>query len=236
MKTVKELITQFKNTTVIGNDNVVVMHLTYDSRTIGEGSMFFAVKGTQVDGHQFIEDVINKGAAVIVCESLPQKIDETVTYIKVENSTEAMASIAAAFFDHPSKKLKRTRSCRCRPGRRPRRAPCRPNSRWWIRRRTRILPRARATLCARVNGRAGHDEQSPRNRACLRPGACVSGEPVAVHRGPARARHRIPVGRGERSHSDARTARQVAADSERALLRRPHPHPGYAGCRALYHF
>jgi len=106
LKTVKELITQLKNTTVIGNDNVVVMHLTYDSRTIDEGSMFFAVKGTQVDGHQFIDDVINKGAAVIVCESLPQKIDETVTYIKVENSTEAMASIAAAFFDHPSKKLK----------------------------------------------------------------------------------------------------------------------------------
>ena len=106
MKTVKELITQLKNTTVIGNENVVVMHLTYDSRTIGEGSMFFAVKGTQVDGHHFIDDVIDKGAAVIVCESLPQKIDETVTYIKVDNSTEAMASIAAAFFDHPSKKLK----------------------------------------------------------------------------------------------------------------------------------
>lgn len=106
MKTVKKLIQKIANAKVFGNENVSVLHLTYDSRNVGEGSMFFAVKGTQVDGHNFIDDVISKGVAAIVCEVLPTKIDKSVTYIKVNNSTEAMAFIAAEFYDHPSQKLK----------------------------------------------------------------------------------------------------------------------------------
>ena len=106
MKNVKQLIQKIAHSKVFGNENVSVLHLTYDSRNVGEGSMFFAVKGTQVDGHNFIEDVISKGVAAIVCEVLPTKIDESVTYIKVDNSTKAMAFIAAEFYGHPSQKLK----------------------------------------------------------------------------------------------------------------------------------
>lgn len=106
MKIVKELIQKIANAEIFGNENISVVHLTYDSRSVGEGSMFFAVKGTQVDGHNFIEEVISKGVAVILCEVLPTKIDESVTYIKVDNSTEAMAFIAAEFYDQPSQKLK----------------------------------------------------------------------------------------------------------------------------------
>jgi len=106
VKIVKELIQKIANAEIFGNENISVVHLTYDSRSVGEGSMFFAVKGTQVDGHNFIEEVISKGVAVILCEVLPTKIDESVTYIKVDNSTEAMAFIAAEFYDQPSQKLK----------------------------------------------------------------------------------------------------------------------------------
>ena len=108
MKTIQQLIQEIPNAEVIGNAGITVLHLTYDSRMVGEGSLFFAVKGTQVDGHKYITDVIEKGAAAIVCENLPETINNTVTYIKVNNTSEAMGLMAAEFYDHPSKKLKLT--------------------------------------------------------------------------------------------------------------------------------
>lgn len=108
MKTIQQLIQEIPNAEVIGNAGITVLHLTYDSRMVGEGSLFFAVKGTQVDGHKYINDVIEKGAAAIVCENLPETINNTVTYIKVNNTSEAMGLMAAEFYDHPSKKLKLT--------------------------------------------------------------------------------------------------------------------------------
>lgn len=108
MKTVKELISSLKQASVTGNEDITVLHLTYDSRNVGESSMFFAVRGTVVDGHTFIGDVVAKGAAAVVCEQLPASIDSAVTYIKVPNTTEAMAFIAAEFYDHPAEKLKLT--------------------------------------------------------------------------------------------------------------------------------
>ena len=108
MKTIQQLIQEIPNAEVIGNAGITVLHLTYDSRMVGEGSLFFALKGTQVDGHKYINDVIEKGAAAIVCENLPETINNTVTYIKVNNTSEAMGLMAAEFYDHPSKKLKLT--------------------------------------------------------------------------------------------------------------------------------
>jgi UDP-N-acetylmuramoyl-L-alanyl-D-glutamate--2,6-diaminopimelate ligase len=108
MKTIQQLIQAIPDAQVIGNANTTVLHLTYDSRMVGEGSLFFAVKGTQVDGHKYIADVIEKGTAAIVCEVLPEELNETVTYIIVNNTSEAMGLMAAEFYDHPSKKLKLT--------------------------------------------------------------------------------------------------------------------------------
>lgn len=108
MKTIAELIQHSSVKQVIGDTQLTVLHLTYDSRNVGEVSLFFAVKGTQVDGHTFIQSVIEKGAAAIVCETLPATLDETVTYIQVNNTSEAMANIAAEFYNHPSRKLKLT--------------------------------------------------------------------------------------------------------------------------------
>jgi UDP-N-acetylmuramoyl-L-alanyl-D-glutamate--2,6-diaminopimelate ligase len=68
--------------------------------------MFIATVGTVADGHQFISSAIEKGASVIVCEKLPKKLDATVTYVVVDNRSRAMGLIAAAYYQHPSKKLK----------------------------------------------------------------------------------------------------------------------------------
>ncbi len=91
---------------VTGNNQVSVLHLTYDSRQVGEGSMFFAIKGTITDGHHYMDEVAKKGIAAIVCEGLPEIIHPSVVYIRVKNTAEAMAYIASKFYDEPSSKLK----------------------------------------------------------------------------------------------------------------------------------
>lgn len=108
MKTIAQLIQDVPNALVTGNPEVTVLHLGYDSRQVGEGSLFFAIKGTQTDGHSYIADVVAKGVTAVVCEQLPAQLDPTVTYIHVSNSQKAMGLMAAAFYDYPSRKLKLT--------------------------------------------------------------------------------------------------------------------------------
>ena len=108
MKTLQQLIQAIPNVQVIGNTGVIIQHLTYDSRQVGVGSVFFAIAGTQVDGHKYINDVIEKGAVAIVCENLPTIINNVVSYIKVNNTSEVMGLMACAFYNHPSEKIKLT--------------------------------------------------------------------------------------------------------------------------------
>ncbi len=79
--------------------------LQYDSRKIEEGDCFFAVRGTQSDGHNYIGAAIDKGAVAIVCEQLPEQLNDGVSYVVVEDSNRAMADMAAAFYDYPSEEL-----------------------------------------------------------------------------------------------------------------------------------
>ena len=79
--------------------------LEYDSRKIKAGDCFFAVCGTQSDGHNYIASAIESGAVAVVCQTLPQQLNEGVSYIVVEDSNKAMADMAAAFYDYPSEEL-----------------------------------------------------------------------------------------------------------------------------------
>lgn len=90
----------------IGANNKVVTDVVCDSRKVSVGSLFVAVNGVNVDAHRFIPDVIAKGAGVIVCEVLPDKIDDSVCYIVVKDSTIALAHIAAWWYNYPSTRLK----------------------------------------------------------------------------------------------------------------------------------
>ena len=80
--------------------------LHYDSRKAGAGDCFFAVRGTQCDGHDFIADAVRAGVAAVVCEELPAEQKEGVSYVVVDDSNGAMADMAAAFYDHPSRELR----------------------------------------------------------------------------------------------------------------------------------
>ena len=64
------------------------------------------MRGTQSDGHNYIASAIERGATAIVCEQLPQQLNDAVCYVVVEDSNIAMAHIASAFYDNPSKELR----------------------------------------------------------------------------------------------------------------------------------
>lgn len=105
MKRLSDLLKQIKPLEVVGGEEREVRALSFDSREVGEGYCFFAVRGTQVDGHNFIAKATDAGASVVVCETLPEALNEQVSYVVVEDSTAAMADIAAAFYDNPSHAL-----------------------------------------------------------------------------------------------------------------------------------
>ena len=102
----KDILTNCNLLEIVGEKDVDVANITFDSRKVSQGTLFFAVKGTQVDGHDYIDGAIEKGASVIVCEKLPRKKAENVTYVKVDNSAYVLGVGAYNFFGNPSEKLK----------------------------------------------------------------------------------------------------------------------------------
>ena len=91
---------------IIGSLNKEILDVAFDSRKVIEGSLFIAIEGTQVDGHNFIQKAIDKGAVAIVCNKMPVITQCDITYIAVADSSEALGYIASNFFDNPSEKLK----------------------------------------------------------------------------------------------------------------------------------
>jgi len=106
MKALADLLLNVNVTQIQGVTDIIISGITYDSREVKAGSMFFAVKGTRVDGHSFITQVIQNGAVAIVCETLPESISNKVIYIQVDDSSYASGVMASNWFDNPSKRLK----------------------------------------------------------------------------------------------------------------------------------
>lgn len=86
--------------------DVEVKGIAFDSRKVAQGFAFVAIKGTQSDGHAFIDKAITNGATVIVCEVLPEAPPLSVTLVTVKSSTQALGCMVANFHGNPSKKLK----------------------------------------------------------------------------------------------------------------------------------
>ena len=91
---------------VSGDTSISIEKVCFDSRKVEADTLFIAIRGTVVDGHHFIAEVIAKGATAIVCEEMPAERFQSVTYVQVKDSSLAIAIIAANFYDHPSEKLK----------------------------------------------------------------------------------------------------------------------------------
>jgi UDP-N-acetylmuramoyl-L-alanyl-D-glutamate--2,6-diaminopimelate ligase len=106
MKKLEELLEAIRNYTIEGDSDVKVVGLTLDSREVKQGYLFAALKGSVVDGHQYIDAAINAGARVVLCEELPENLSEKVTYVKVDEASAALGYLASAYYNYPSKELK----------------------------------------------------------------------------------------------------------------------------------
>ena len=91
---------------IYGDTNLEISQIDFDSRAVIEGSLFVAQKGVSVDGHLFIDKAIGLGATSVICEILPEKKQENITFIQVDDSNTSLAIIASNFYDNPSSKLK----------------------------------------------------------------------------------------------------------------------------------
>ncbi|MBP3219029.1 MAG: UDP-N-acetylmuramoyl-L-alanyl-D-glutamate--2,6-diaminopimelate ligase [Prevotella sp.] len=102
----KELLKNIKPTQIVGDENIDITGVNIDSRKIKPGHLFVAMKGTQVDGHQFIPKALDLGAVAILCEDLPEEQKEGVTYIQVASTEDAVGKVATVFYGNPTEKLK----------------------------------------------------------------------------------------------------------------------------------
>ena len=91
----------------IGNTNTNITTVVFDSRKVQKDCLFVALSGTQVDGHQFIEQAIQKGAIAVACKILPdeKELFKGIIFLQVEDTASALGLIARNFYDSPSSKL-----------------------------------------------------------------------------------------------------------------------------------
>ena len=101
-----ELIKACTPLEVVGNTEIDITGIELDSRRVGQGTMFVAMRGTQSDGHQYIDKALELGANAIVCESLPEEKKPGVTYIRYENTTDVVGLLATQYYGNPTLRMK----------------------------------------------------------------------------------------------------------------------------------
>ncbi|MGB0980957.1 MAG: UDP-N-acetylmuramoyl-L-alanyl-D-glutamate--2,6-diaminopimelate ligase [Winogradskyella sp.] len=106
MMDLKHILYKVAIKSVVGSTGIGVNKIEFDSRLIQPNDVFVAICGTLTNGHNYIEKAIENGASAIVCETLPEFFEDGITYIEVDNSNNALAVMAANFYEHPSKNLK----------------------------------------------------------------------------------------------------------------------------------
>ena len=101
-----EILSKVKPLDIVGNAEVEITGVNIDSRRIEKGHLFVAIRGTQVDGHSFIQKATDLGAAAILCEQLPEERREGVAYVVVDSTESAVGPVATMFYNDPTSKLK----------------------------------------------------------------------------------------------------------------------------------
>ncbi len=106
MTELKHILYKVNLNAITGSTGVSINDIHFDSRQVKLNDVFIAIKGTIVDGHEFIDTAIDQGAIAIVCETIPNKLIDGITYVAVDNTSKALAVMASNFFGHPSENLK----------------------------------------------------------------------------------------------------------------------------------
>lgn len=106
MAILKDILYKVSLRSTVGDTNVEVSDLVFDSRRVQDGSVFVAVAGTQVDGHLYIGKALDQGAVAVVCQQMPEDTREGITYVEVNDSAEALGVMASNYYDNPSHQMK----------------------------------------------------------------------------------------------------------------------------------
>lgn len=106
MIALRDIVYRVSIEAVKGSTDIPIHTIDFDSRKIGANDLFVAIRGTQSNGHDFIDKAISQGAVAIVCDTFPTDLSEGVTYIQVKDTNKALAFIAANYFGNPSQGLK----------------------------------------------------------------------------------------------------------------------------------
>jgi len=106
MRNLSDILTGLPFTELQGASDVEISAVVFDSRKVVPGCLFVAVRGTQVDGHDYIQKAIEQGAVAVICEELPGHTAGEVDFLMVKDSAVALGIVSANFYDNPSKKLK----------------------------------------------------------------------------------------------------------------------------------
>src|SRR5690554_64519 len=106
MKRLKDILHGIPVTEVYGSLELMISMVSFDSRRVKDGALFVAVKGTRVDGARFIGDAVAVGAAAVMCEELPEDLNDQITYIVIGDSAFGLGVVAANFYDNPAQQLK----------------------------------------------------------------------------------------------------------------------------------
>ncbi len=89
-----------------GDGEIKISKLSFDSRLVEVETLFFAIEGEKVDGHDFVELAIKNGASALVVSKMPQNLNPKICYLQVEDTRKALAIASNTFYDSPSSKLK----------------------------------------------------------------------------------------------------------------------------------
>jgi len=103
---IKDILYKVTINKVVGSTSVAINKIEFDSRSIMLNDVFVAIKGTISDGHKFIKKASDLGAIAIICEQIPEEIINGITYVEVSDSQQALAIMAANYYNNPSEKLK----------------------------------------------------------------------------------------------------------------------------------
>lgn len=105
MKLLKDILYKAGLIEVHGSTQLAITSIAFDSRKVERNTLFIAVNGTQSNGHDFIDQAIEKGAIAIACETLPNALNEKITYVVLKDSAFALGIIASNFFGNPSTQM-----------------------------------------------------------------------------------------------------------------------------------
>ena len=102
----KNLVSKLNVLEIKGDLEQDICGVQIDSRQVADGHLFIAVRGSVADGHNYIGKALEKGAAAILCEIIPEDAAENITYVRVENTEQVVGQVATTFYGDPTSKMK----------------------------------------------------------------------------------------------------------------------------------